>query len=330
VRAAGVGVEASLRAFAAGFESITAPPQVPPRAPDAGPSTISGGTAAERAALARALERVAREFPAPAQTLLRHGIARLADYQDAAYASEYLDRVAALHALDDAAHGFALTTEAARQVAVAMAYDDIIRVADLKTRATRAARVRAEVGAGQAQPVATTEFFHPRLPEICATLPARWGAAVERSPALSALVRRMFERGRRVRTDTVSGFLLLYGLAGLKRRRRTLLRHGREQAQLDAWLALVARHAPHDNRLAVELTRCRRLIKGYSDTHARGLGKFDRVTGALALLAGRDDAADWIRRLRDAALADEDGTMLDGALATVATLSQPEPVGTPT
>ena len=89
VRAAGVGVEASLRAFAAGFESITAPPQVPPRAPDAGPSTISGGTAAERAALARALERVAREFPAPAQTLLRHGIARLADYQDAATRSRY-------------------------------------------------------------------------------------------------------------------------------------------------------------------------------------------------------------------------------------------------
>ena len=37
--------------------------------------------------------------------------------------------------------------------------------------------------------------------------------------------------------------------------------------------------------------------------------------------AGRDDAADWIRRLREAALKDEKGDMLDGALKTVASLS---------
>ncbi|WP_187331360.1 MULTISPECIES: hypothetical protein [unclassified Mesorhizobium] len=34
----------------------------------------------------------------------------------------------------------------------------------------------------------------------------------------------------------------------------------------------------------------------------------------------RGDAADWIRRLREAALKDEKGDMLDGALKTVATL----------
>ena len=49
-----------------------------------------------------------------------------------------------------------------------------------------------------------------------------------------------------------------------------------------------------------------------------------KLVGALWRLEARDDAADWVRRLRDAALADEDGTMLDGALATVATL---EPIG---
>ena len=35
---------------------------------------------------------------------------------------------------------------------------------------------------------------------------------------------------------------------------------------------------------------------------------------------GRADAADWIRRLREMALKDEKGDMLDGALKTVATL----------
>ena len=52
------------------------------------------------------------------------------------------------------------------------------------------------------------------------------------------------------------------------------------------------------------------------------------VASALPLLQGRADAADWIRRLREAALKDEAGTMLDGALKTVATLdTSPLPEG---
>ncbi|MDA8248557.1 MAG: indolepyruvate oxidoreductase subunit beta family protein [Rhodospirillales bacterium] len=320
VRAAGVGVEASLRAFAAGFDAVTAPAAAP-QPPPAPPATPRGGAAAERAALQRALQRLETEFPAPAQDMLRHGLARVVDYQDAAYAHEYLDRVARIAALDNAAHDFALTAEAARQIAVAMAYDDVIRVADLKTRGSRLARVRAEAGVRDGQLLGTTEFFHPRLEEVCATLPAGIGRRVEASPALSRVVGTLFARGRRIRTHTLRGYALLYALAGLRRRRRGLLRHGREQAHLAEWLALVERHAPADYVLALELLRCRRLVKGYSDTHARGVGKFGRVLGALPRLAGRADAADWIRRLREAALADEDGRMLDGALATVATLA---------
>ena len=41
----------------------------------------------------------------------------------------------AVLARDDAAHGWVLSREAAKYIANAMAYDDIIRVADLKTRA---------------------------------------------------------------------------------------------------------------------------------------------------------------------------------------------------
>ena len=32
---------------------------------------------------------------------------------------------------------------------------------------------------------------------------------------------------------------------------------------------------------------------------------------------GRSDAPDWVRRLREAALKDEDGTALDGAIKTI-------------
>lgn len=87
------------------------------------------------------------------------------------------------------------------------------------------------------------------------------------------------------------------------------------------WLDLVCETAQRDPALAIEILATRRLIKGYSDTHMRGLSKYDRVIGALDLLAGREDAADWLRRLREAALADEKGEALDGALKTVASFA---------
>jgi indolepyruvate ferredoxin oxidoreductase, beta subunit len=61
------------------------------------------------------------------------------------------------------------------------------------------------------------------------------------------------------------------------------------------------------------------LIKGYSDTHARGQSKFDRVLAAARRLRGRPDAAQWVRRLRQAALSEEEDTALAGALATIDT-----------
>ena len=72
-----------------------------------------------------------------------------------------------------------------------------------------------------------------------------------------------------------------------------------------------------DYAFAVETLKTRRLIKGYSDTHARGLSKFDRVMSGAALVEGRDDAADWLARLIAAALSDPQGEALDGALETI-------------
>ena len=313
IRGAGVGVNASLAAFAGGFDAAmgtAAAAEAPPSIP-----RPTGGTDTQRRQLAALLDRAYATLPADAHTLAAAGIARLLDYQDVAYVEEYLHLVERL-----AAHAPSLAPEAARQIAVAMAYDDVIRVAELKTRASRFDRVRKEIGSTAAQLVDTTEYMHPRVQEICATMPAGLGAFVEASPLLCKLLAAVFDHPRRVRTTTITGFVPLYFVAGLKSRRRTLLRHQREVAHRDAWLAVVEAHAPQNPALALELLKCRRLVKGYSDTHSRGSSKFDKVIGALPVLAGRADAADWIRRLRDAALADADGKMLDGAIATVRTL----------
>lgn len=107
--------------------------------------------------------------------------------------------------------------------------------------------------------------------------------------------------------------------SGMHRFRRVTLRHRREIAHRDAWLKVALEAAPVNYSLAVEILQLRRLVKGYSDTHARGMSKFDRAMGAALRLRDRDDAADWVRRLRAAALADEEGTVLKEALRTIDT-----------
>jgi len=265
------------------------------------------------------LERIRSGFPREAWDWLGEGLARVADHQDAAYAREYLDRVARLHAAGSAAggaaHGHALTLEAARWIAVAMAYDDVIRVADLKTRAERFARVRREVKAADDDVLGTEEFFHPRLEEIAGLLPAPLVAWIERRPALRGWLAQRLDRGRRVQSNTVRGHLQLRFMAQLRRWRRGNARHRHERAHLDAWLAAVERALTADYALAVEVLRCRRLIKGYSDTHARGSGRFDRLLRAAEWLRGdaasTGTSAQQLASLREAALRDADGRALD-------------------
>ena len=54
-----------------------------------------------------------------------------------------------------------VAAETARHLALWMSYEDIIRVADLKTRASRFERVRREVGAKDGEPVVVIDFLKP-------------------------------------------------------------------------------------------------------------------------------------------------------------------------
>jgi indolepyruvate ferredoxin oxidoreductase beta subunit len=317
IRAGGAGAEASLRAFAAGYEAALAgvpaatakAPDRPETAPPTGPAHLTYGWA-QLAARAAAL-------PAPVAEMAQHGLRKVVDFQDLDYGAAYLARIEAILACDSAAEGWRLAHEAAKHVANAMAYDDVIRVADLKTRGPRFARIRAEMGAGGGRGMTLTEYLHPRAEEIAGMLPARLGARVAANPRAMARLDRWFGHGRRIRTDRVLPYLTLYLLGGLRGYRLRTFRHAQEAAHLEAWLAAAMAHLPGRYDLAVEVIRARRLIKGYSDTHARGHSKYDRVMAAIALVAARENAADWARRLIEAALKDEEGKALDGAVATI-------------
>ncbi|MEI9420359.1 indolepyruvate oxidoreductase subunit beta family protein [Mesorhizobium sp. Cs1299R1N1] len=322
----GRGVKASLAAFSAAFDrarGLAATPSSKPAEPAIVESAQGTGRVSGPQNLLQGWQALAARIelmPLAVRDMALRGLRKVVDYQDITYGREYLDRLDKAVALDSAGHAHALSIAAAKHLANAMCYDDMIRVADLKTRSTRDRRVRKEVGVKDGSVLQVTEYFHPRIEEFCGTLPAGLGSYIENRPKLAGFLDRRINRGRRIRTDSFAGFAALWFIGGLRRWRRGLLRHKVETAHLEGWYTLALGYVPVDYAVAVEILNCRRLIKGYSDTHVRAQSKFDRVLSALDLLKGRADAADWLRRLREAALKDEKGDMLDGALKTVATL----------
>ncbi len=323
IRTGGKGIEPSLKTFAAAYDHALAKPKIDPK-PKADKHLPPPPERTGHPVLDALVSKLKSSLPLALQPMAYAGVKKLTDFQDPAYAGEYLDRLAGLFARDRQSggevHGFAFTAEAAKYLAIAMAYDDVIRVADLKVRGSRFDRVKKEVGVKGDQILYTTEFMHPRMEEVCGTLPKGLGRWIEENKGLYDFLDRRVNKGRRVKTGTIFWFLGLYMVSGMRRFRRGTLRHAREMAFTAEWLDKALALLPKNYALAVEVLKCRRLVKGYSGTHVRGISKFDRVLSALPLLETREDGADWLRRLRQAALLDEDGIALDGALKTVASL----------
>jgi indolepyruvate ferredoxin oxidoreductase beta subunit len=265
------------------------------------------------------LDRV-RRLPGAVQPLVLEGARRAIDYQDPAYAALYLDRVERIAALETRvsadAGGVALLESTARSLALWMTFEDTIRVADLKTRAARFARVRDEIRADPGQLFGITEFMKPRVEEIAGTLPAALGRCVLSSPRLRGWLAR-WTGGKQIRSGTLGGFLMLHTLGGFKRWRRSTLRFQQENARIEEWLGRIGQLAPDHYSLAVELARSQNLIKGYGETHARGWRNFLALVSQLEFLATRSDGAALLSRLHDAALADEEGQALAREIAAL-------------
>src|SRR5690606_18099837 len=106
--------------------------------------------------------------------IARIGADRIADFQDEALAVDYLGRVAAWVERERAAGGppaYPASVAAARALALWLPYQDIIRVADLKSRAERFAQVRADVDAAPDEPVVVRDYLRPRIAELADILP---------------------------------------------------------------------------------------------------------------------------------------------------------------
>jgi len=306
-----VGAAASRRAFAAAFAEASGEPA--PAAADQ-----AAGSAASAIKATSALDLAAKaavEFPADAMAVIRAGIDRCLDHQDIAYARLYLERLRPVAAAERAAGaGSAVLEATARNLALGMAFEDPIRVAELKIRASRFERVAAEAGVKDGQILQIREYLHPRLQEIAETAPAWLGRRLQKPGPLRRIVERLTQSGRVVETSSIRGFLQLYVVAALKPWRRSSLRWLAEQEALEAWLGLVRATIPRDPALAAEVAELRNLVKGYGDTHARGAASYAAIAALAPALSGPQAARD-LATLRKLALADDTGDRLAAALA---------------
>jgi len=322
----GVGVEASLAAFGAGFDAAQSAPQ---------PVLEKPSKIARRPGprLQHLVDRILESFPPACHQVLISGIERLVDYQDEDYAATYLNRLEPIRDIDvqPAGQECRLLNETARYLALSMSYEDAARVADLKTRRARFERVRQESRAQSAQLVQINEFIYPRIEEIADMMPVSIGRWMLANSSARGFADRLLSRGRVVQTTSLSGFLQLYLIAELRRSRRRSLRFHEEQSRIEEWLLRVKEVGQQDYAVAVQVAEFPRVLKGYGETHLNGVRKFRLLMNSLSSVRGREDSATLLRRLIDTALADENGAKLKESLDAIAQveITQPSPSTVP-
>ena len=311
--------QASLRGFALGFDAVTDQTQrtrwvegllQQEHPPQSGPAQTARSP--EQASL--------DDFPPALHERLLLGHARVVEYQDADYGALYLARLRRLWLAEQAQGGEAgeATHEAARWLALWMAFDDIVRVAQLKIAASRRARVEREARAGEGDLLKIYDHFKPGVPEMAGLLPGRWARSLRRWDAARAgCGLAPWAAPLKLGTHTVSGMLALRTLASLSWLRRRGERFAEEQSLIERWVRGVELSLQANPVLGLEVARCGRLIKGYGSTNERGKDNLLHILDHLALAAAQPDAAlraQAVAAAREAALRDEAGTQLDASL----------------
>ncbi len=300
IKTSGKAVEANLRGFDAGLKGV----EVAATAPRQHPRLRS-------VPVAETLKRARETFPQAVHDVVTEGVTRLADYQDLRYVETYLDRLAPIRDLDG--DDYHLTNEVARHLALWMAYQDLIRVAQQKSHRDRFERVRAEVRAKSDEPVIIVEYFKPGIEEFCSVLPSWLARPILNDAHCQG---RNYNIGMHLRSNTIWGFLQLYLLTLLRPLRPYTYRFKEENERIESWLAYICTALTAGNRpLAMEIAHCAGVMKGYGDTYNRGLADYHLIVEkaikpALAGDISGQAAAEAVKQARLAVLSDPDGERL--------------------
>jgi len=323
--------QASLKGFAAGFERAANAQALQAMLHD-DDSAPTAATLRDPPTSRSASPAAVQALPAAVREFAHLGYQRLLDYQGRAYADLYVQRLQAVLKAENAAdpaqtHAHAASRHTARWLALWMAFDDIVRVADLKSRASRWQRVAAEVKLQPGELLRVYDHFKPGVPELAALLPNALATPLLRwhnqrlAKGLEPLAWAL-----KIGSHSVLGLLALRGLASLTWLRPHGSRFGQEQQDIEAWLLAVTQGLQADWALGSELAQCGQLIKGYGSTNERAKRNLQHILVHVAS-PSLNPSATWraqaVAQARAAALQDEEGVSLNNRLTTLGAATLP-------
>jgi hypothetical protein len=193
----------------------------------------------------------------------------LIEYQSAGCARLYVDRLRRFigrRGIDDAMLG-----DIARLMAGRMAYQDPIRIAQLKL---------AELDKAGAQG-GSAEVIKFRLDELVEALPA-----VIAEPVLDALEWAGWVRKSRVSIRFSNrnrlGIRRLKIEAGLRRWRLFSVRYAKERAWVERWLHMIDRSLTKQPQAASAIVHTATMIKGHGEAYRQGLADWHAIIDGLA------------------------------------------------
>lgn len=249
-------------------------------------------------------------LPEAAAPAVSEGIHLLMEYQSASYAQLYVDRIKRFVRRSNV--DAAMLCEIAQLLAARMAYEDPIRIAQLKL---------FDLAMGRTGGRDSDDLRRFRLEELIGVLPQ----------ALADSLLTGFEQigwlGRRrlkLRFSTRSRLAVrrLRTMAGLRRWRLQSVRYGEERAWVERWLHMIARALDKQPSAASAIVATATMIHGQGDGYRQGLADWHAIINGLAkptfdgVLPMRDLAA-AIAEARAAAMPDPRQVALKRTIAQI-------------
>jgi len=207
-------------------------------------------------------------LPAGAGAVVSDGIHLLMDYQGASYAKLYVERLQRF--IGRSGVDAAVFCDIARRMAHRMAYEDAIRIAQLKLAEYRASGGR----------IRSTDIHRFRFDELVDALPA-----IAADPILKVLD-KLGSAHRRVAIpfSTVNrwGLRRLKVEAWLRRWRMFSIRYGQERVWVERWLHMINRCLVKQPQAVSAVIETATMVQGFGDPYRRGLADWHAIIDGLA------------------------------------------------
>ncbi len=210
------------------------------------------------------------DFHQDNREILESAYAKLKDYQDEDYSKRLLSRLSFCKTEP------VICENLIKELTHLMAYEDVIRVAELKTKATRFEKIRFDHRIGEGDVYEIEEFLKPGIKELIDILPVFLGKRLNIKYENSGKWQKL-RRNTHLKSSRVWGFLALSILAKLKKWRRQTYRFQQTDQFIEKWLLHIQRAYVGDRQLALEIIKMGELIKGYGETHERGHNNFEHI-----------------------------------------------------